>query len=616
MDDWIDRPENRPKTSIKEVSGMDLISNVLSTLRLNADIFLHSTFCSEWVIDISDFDIGTFHLVSHGESWLHLPHQKAIPLHEKDLVVLPHNAPHLITNSPEAPSAETPRNTPAEEVFGPSVTLICGKVSFSQNYWNPLIEALPEYVILSARDSVDTTLGNVIDALIGECERNETGSEAIIDRLADILFIEVLRAYVKKAHTNSYLVAISDPKISLALQAFHAAPGENWSVQTLADTACLSRSAFAERFQGLLGIPPMHYVGRWRMQFAHSKLIESSDSIGDISESCGYTSEESFGKAFRKEFGTGPKAVRRREPSHEVTNMIEVDGEGALDTKVLYSPLEANQLRNTEEVIFVDVRDAQNFAQGHIPGAVSLPELFYTLSMTTQEGLKEMEGALTPLYRKAGITRDKAVIFYEDNLGTRFGGSCRGYFQLSYFGHPRVGVLDGGLERWKMEGFPIVDTQTEPVPSEFTSSVHRQALATVDDIMMSLDHHDIKLLDNRDKDEWLGINSSPLEYYPKDFLPRSGRIPGARWIAWHNFMETTNGIQHFKSAEQITTLCAQAGLYPDDDIIVYCFKGARAANTYLALKLSGFKHVRNYYGSWNEWSRNASLPVMSAELLG
>jgi thiosulfate/3-mercaptopyruvate sulfurtransferase len=81
-------------------------------------------------------------------------------------------------------------------------------------------------------------------------------------------------------------------------------------------------------------------------------------------------------------------------------------------------------------------------------------------------------------------------------------------------------------------------------------------------------------------------------------------------------METIDGITHFKSSAEIIALCAQAGLYPDDDIIIYCFKGARAANTYIALKLAGFKHVRNYYGSWNEWARNASLPVMSVQLVG
>jgi len=595
---------------------MDLMSNMLSTLRLDASIFLHSTFCNEWVIDIGEINIATFHLVSHGDCWLHLPYKKPVALHERDLVVLPHNASHLITNSSAPPRAETPRNTPADKICGPSVTLICGTATFSQNYWNPLIEALPEYVILPTLDSRETTLGKVIAALINESEKSELGSEAIIDRLADILFIEVLRTYVKKESSSSGLVAITDPKISRALEEFHADPGKNWNVENMAAIACVSRSAFAERFHKLLGTSPMNYVTRWRMQYAHGKLTESTESIGDIAQSCGYQSEESLGKAFRKEFGVSPKAVRRREPVNGIASMVSVSSGSMISTKILYSPLEANQLRNNNAAVFIDVRDAGDYAQGHIPGAVNIPELFTTLSMTTPEGLQEMENRLTPLFRKAGVSRYKTAIIYEDNLTSRFGGSCRGYFQLTLFGHPNAGVLDGGLDQWKAGGYPLDSEPVASTPSEFTASLQRACLATVDDIMKALDHPDIKLLDNRDKEEWLGISSSPAEYYPPDFLPRKGRIPGARWIEWHHFMECTNGVIHFKSPEKIIAICAQAGLYPNDDIIIYCFKGARAANTYIALKLAGFKHLRNYYGSWNEWSRNASLPVMSVKLMG
>ncbi|MEH6358880.1 MAG: cupin domain-containing protein [Pseudomonadales bacterium] len=595
---------------------MDLISNMLTTLRLDASVFLHSTFCQEWVVDVGDFDVATFHLVSHGNCWLHLPNHKPIPLQERDLIVLPHNATHFIANSPEQPSPDTPRNTPADAVCGPSVTLICGTVTFSQNYWNPLVEALPEYVILSTLDSRHTTLGKVIDALINECEESEAGSEVIIDRLADILFIEVLRNYVKKECNSTFFFAITDPKISAALKAFHSNPGESWSVQMLADTACMSRSAFAERFQKFTGVPPMHYVTRWRMHFAHCKLTETADAIGDIAESCGYSGEDSFFKAFRKEFGISPSAVRRRESVNEIVNMVTVNSNVAVAAKILYTPKEANRLRLDNEVIFIDVRDRADYMQAHLPGAVNVPELFYSLSMTTPEGLCEMQEKFQYLLQNAGVDRDKTVIVYEDNLGTRFGGSCRGYFQLMFFGHPSVGVLDGGLEQWKAEGFALDEGPVYPAPSEFDALIQRDYLATVDDVIMSLEHPEIKLLDNRDKDEWLGITSSPADFYEEDFLPRKGRIPGARWLEWHQFMENTDGVNHFKPPEQITAICAQAGLYPDDDIIIYCFKGSRSSNTFIALKLAGFKHVRNYYGSWNEWSRVASLPVFAAKLVG
>jgi len=595
---------------------MDLLSNMLTTLRLDASIFLHASFCREWVIDIGGMNVATFHLVAHGDCWLHLPDMNAIALRERDLVVLPHNATHLITNSPQPPHPETPRNTPAEKIAGPSVTLICGTVKFAQSYWNPLVEALPEYVILPTLDSSGTTLGNAIQALINECERGESGGEVIIDRLADILFIEVLRNYVRREHSNSFLVAVSDPRLSRALLEFHSEPGKDWSVQELAGAANMSRSAFADRFQKLVGMSPMHYLTRWRMQYAHCQLTEGDDPIGAIAASCGYQSEESFSKAFRKEFGSSPGSVRRREAANDIASMVSVGGDDSAATRILYSPLEANRLRYRGAAVFIDVRDAETYQRGHIPGAVNMPELFSTLSLTTPDGLLEMQNKLLPRLMQSGITKDTTVIVYEDNLATRFGGSCRGYFQLTLFGHPNAGILDGGLERWQTEGYPIDIDPVAARPSTFDVSIRRETLATIDDVIVALDHQEVKLLDNRDKDEWLGISSAPTEYYPADFAPRKGRIPGARWIEWHNFMDTEDGISHFKSPEQIRAIAAAAGLYPDDDIIVYCFKGSRSANTWVALKLAGFKHVRNYYGSWNEWARNPALPVKSVQLVG
>jgi thiosulfate/3-mercaptopyruvate sulfurtransferase len=595
---------------------MDLLSNMLKTLRLDASIFLHSTFCQQWVIDIGAIDVATFHLISHGGCWLHLPHAKPIELRENDLLVLPHNAPHLVSPSAEPPKDETPRNTPADEVSGPSATLICGTVTFGQSYWNPLIEALPEYVILPSREYRDTTLGKAVEALISECERNESGSEVVIDRLADILFIEVLRGYVDRQHNDNFLVALNDPKISRALASFHSEPGKPWSVQALAEIAAMSRSTFAQRFQDLVGSSTMNYVARWRMQYAHNQITETTNAIGDIAEACGYQNEESFTKTFRKEFGLSPAGVRRRETINDTSTLLSVKNEGPHATKIMYTPFEANQLRSNNPVLFVDVRDTDSFLRGHIPGAVNIPELFYTLSFTTPEGLLDMQEKLVPLYRSAGITRDRTVIFYEDNLATRYGGSCRGYFQLSLFSHPDCGILDGGFEQWSAEGLPVSTTPSQIRPSKFEAVIERKALATVDDVIISLDHSDIKLLDNRDKEEWLGITSAPVGDYSEDFLPRKGRIPGARWIEWHQFMENSNGYSHFKSSEQIRAICAQAGLYPDDEVIIYCFKGARSSNSWIALKLAGFKHVRNYYGSWNEWSRNSALPAMSVRLVG
>jgi thiosulfate/3-mercaptopyruvate sulfurtransferase len=276
--------------------------------------------------------------------------------------------------------------------------------------------------------------------------------------------------------------------------------------------------------------------------------------------------------------------------------------------KILYSPKELQKLADEGKAVIIDVRDAEEYAKDHIPGAVNIPDMFYELSMTTEEGLREMTDKFKRLFSEAGVSKDKVAVLYEDNLSTRYGGSCRGYFQLTYMGHEHVGILDGGLVNWKKEGLPTNDEVVTLVPTVFEPNINDTFMVTKDTMKQALDNSAIKLLDNRDKVEWIGESSSP---YGVDFAPRKGRIPGAKWIEWYDFMETDNSgsISHFKSPEAIREICAKRGLNPDDDIIIYCFKGARASNTCLAMKMAGFKKIRNYYGSWNEWSRDMSLPI-------
>lgn len=277
-----------------------------------------------------------------------------------------------------------------------------------------------------------------------------------------------------------------------------------------------------------------------------------------------------------------------------------------MKTKIIYTPSEVNEKLIGGDAIMVDVRDAEEYEKAHIPGAVNIPEMFTTLSMTTPEGLQEMQDIFVPLFRNAGIRHDQTVIVYEESLNTRYGGSCRGYFQLRLFGHKDVGILDGGLSQWLQDGFPVTSEQTKATPSDFQPSMQEDFLANLDDMIIAINNPKVKLLDNRDEDEWRGISSSP---YGVDFAPRKGRIPGARWVEWHNFMDTSQEIPHFKSPEEIRTICAQVGLDVNDEIIIYCFKGARASNTYIALLMAGFNKIRNYYGSWNEWSRHPELPI-------
>lgn len=159
------------------------------------------------------------------------------------------------------------------------------------------------------------------------------------------------------------------------------------------------------------------------------------------------------------------------------------------------------------------------------------------------------------------------------------------------------------------ESSPEGLAETVPVPSYFAPRPDDALMATREDVRMAMADPAIILLDNRDANEWLGHTSSP---YGFDFAPRRGRIPGARWIEWYSFMNRA-AIPAFRPVHEIRALCASQQIYPDSDIIIFCFKGSRAANTCVALKLAGFTRLRVYFASWNEWARDMSLPIESGE---
>jgi len=274
--------------------------------------------------------------------------------------------------------------------------------------------------------------------------------------------------------------------------------------------------------------------------------------------------------------------------------------------KILYSVDEAKALLDAGKAVLVDIRDAETYGKDHIPGAVNVPDVFFYLSETSPAGLKALHDTFASQFGAVGLDGDKVAIVYEDALNTRYGGSCRGWFLLKYMGYPRAGVLDGGMSAWRLAGLPVTDEVPAPVPSVFPLNPQPGMLATKQDMLAAIYDPRVVKLDNRDKVEWLGESSSP---YGKDFVPRKGRIPGATWLEWYELMDDSLPVPGFKSPEAIRALTASRGIKPDDDIIIYCFKGARASNTFLALTLAGFSKLRIYFGSWNEWARDSSLPI-------
>jgi len=276
---------------------------------------------------------------------------------------------------------------------------------------------------------------------------------------------------------------------------------------------------------------------------------------------------------------------------------------------VLVSPEQLSRMMGAEPVVIIDTRDADTYAAGHLPGAVNMREIFTFLASSTAEGLTALKSTFAEHFGLVGLSGKETAVFYEDALNSGYGQSCRGYYLLTWLGYPKVKVLNGGFSAWKAQGLPVSTEVATPTPATFPANLAMaDVMLTKQDVVVALDTN-IALLDVRDIDEWTGESSSP---YGKDFAPRKGRLPGAKWIEWYRFMKPSAQGPVFKSPLEVQAECATAGIGTDDTVYLYCFKGARASNTFLALKQAGFSDVRMYFGSGNEWSRDPSLPIESA----
>ena len=275
---------------------------------------------------------------------------------------------------------------------------------------------------------------------------------------------------------------------------------------------------------------------------------------------------------------------------------------------VLISPAELEMLMKSEPVVLIDTRDPAAYAAGHLPGAVNMREIFTFLASSTAEGLGELKQTFADAFGAVGLSGTPTAVFYEDSMNSGFGQSCRGYFLLSWLKYPKVRILHGGMSAWTAAGMPVNTDTVAPTPATVPMPASTASLMVTKDEMLAALDSEIVLLDVRDVDEWIGDSSSP---YGKDYAPRKGRIPGAKWIEWYRFMKPTGQGAMFKSPDEIRADCRTAGISPKDPVYLYCFKGARASNTYVALKEAGFSDVRMYFGSWNEWSREPGLPIES-----
>ena len=274
---------------------------------------------------------------------------------------------------------------------------------------------------------------------------------------------------------------------------------------------------------------------------------------------------------------------------------------------ILISPTHLKQMSESLPTVIIDTRAPDAYAAGHIPGAVNIHDIFTFLATSSKQGMEELRGKFAEAFGAAGLSGEEVAVIYEDSMNTGFGQSCRGYFLLQFLGYEKAAVLHGGYQAWVAESLPVSTEAATPEPKTFPiDEASSDIMLTQEDMLKALGDPAVVKLDVRDVDEWVGTSSSP---YGIDFCPRKGRIPGAVWLEWYRMMKPGEEVPVFKGREELQAECATVGITPDSTVYLYCFKGARASNTYVALKEAGVRDVRLYFGSWNEWSRDPDLPI-------
>ena len=254
------------------------------------------------------------------------------------------------------------------------------------------------------------------------------------------------------------------------------------------------------------------------------------------------------------------------------------------------------------DLSLLDARPPSEIATGVIPKAQ--PVDLYSNMLVRGDGAEVSayaEGAVVAV-RDAGFTNGGRIVTYGASSDMR---AARAAWTLAWLGHPRVYMLDGGLEAWKAGGHSLIPRVPVVVKGTFVPDREDEMLITGDELGGRLNDSNLIVIDVRGHAEFLGTEEPECD-------PRAGRIPGASWLYWRELF--SNG--RFIGGEEGKALFRERAIGPEQEVAVYCHRGARSAHTWVALRSLGFTRVRNYLGSWHEWSRRDDLPIANGPVGG
>lgn len=308
----------------------DVLAEMLRAVRLTGSVFLNARFSSPFgVVSPKRYDAGTpmahlrhvsvFHLIASGGCTIEIATGERRTVSAGDILLLPFADAHTFWNGEFLETVFGPdimRPGPVKGMWvvdygggGEATRMVCGFLESSEFLFTPVFRSLPSLLVdRTSDDKIGAMLTSTVREILVLADAAAPGTELMLGRLMELLFVEVLRRYASQlpANAKGWFAALNDPIVSRALQFVHADPARRWTVDDLAHEAGTSRTVLAERFNAVMGQAPIEYVTGWRMQLAAERIRNSADSLVAIAADVGYESEAAFNRAFKRVTGITP----------------------------------------------------------------------------------------------------------------------------------------------------------------------------------------------------------------------------------------------------------------------------------------------------------------------